>query len=53
MVALRPIGIKDSWGFMEIRGKDQDIMNPHESEGGFMGENKSPLIPMTHESAMT
>ncbi len=25
-------------------------MNPHESEGGFMGENKSSLIPMTHES---
>ncbi len=25
-------------------------MNPHESAGGFIGENKSPLIPMTHES---
>ncbi len=25
-------------------------MNPHESKGGFMGENKSPWIPMTHES---
>ncbi len=39
-----------SWGFTGIHNILVLSMNPHESEGGFMGENKSPWIPMTHES---